>query len=328
MGGDHAPEAVVAGAVQAARERSIGVTLVGPSDLIRRQLQRLDADGLPDVLVEEAPDVVAMDEAPLAALRRKRRASIVVAVDLVQRGEAGAVFTAGHTGAAVLAARTAFGLLPGALRPALAVLVPTPTGSTVLLDVGANLDSRPEHLAQFGLMGAAYARVALNLEDPRVGLLSIGEEAGKGNDLVREAHQRLAASPLTFIGNLEARDLFTGRADVVVCDGFTGNVALKVGEGLVEAIEQMIRDAFGAEVVSQIGALLTRRAFARFKQKLDAAAYGGAPLLGVAGLLLVGHGRSTPQAVENGVVMAARLAEERMVDRLRETIAGQSARPR
>ena len=325
MGGDHAPEAVVAGAVQAARERAIGVTLVGPSDLVRRQLQRLDAEGLPDVLVEEAPDVVAIDEAPLAALRRKRRASIVVAVDLVQRGEAGAVFTAGHTGAAVLAARTAFGLLPGALRPALAVLVPTPTGSTVLLDVGANLESRPEHLAQFGLMGAAYARVALNLDDPRVGLLSIGEEAGKGNDLVREAHQRLASSPLTFIGNLEARDLFTGRADVVVCDGFTGNVALKVGEGLVEAIEQMIRDALGAEVVSQIGALLTRRAFARFKQKVDAAAYGGAPLLGVAGLLLVGHGRSTPQAVENGVVMAARLAEERMVDRLGETIAGRSA---
>jgi glycerol-3-phosphate acyltransferase PlsX len=322
MGGDHAPGAVIAGAMQASRERSVSVTLVGPAAIIEDHLQQLGGARLPDLVVVDAPDTVAMDESPLAALRRKRRTSIAVAVDLVERGEAHAVFSAGHTGAAVLAARTAFGLLPGALRPAVAVLVPTPASATVLLDAGANLDSRPEHLAQFGLMGAAYARIALNLSDPRVGLLSIGEEPGKGNDLVRDAHRRLAAQPITFIGNLEARDLFTGRADVVVCDGFTGNVALKVGEGLVEAIERMIRDELGAEVVSQLGALLTRRAFARFKQRVDAAAYGGAPLLGVARLLLIGHGRSTPQAIENGVVMAARLAEERMVDRLREALAG------
>jgi glycerol-3-phosphate acyltransferase PlsX len=321
MGGDHAPGAVIAGAMQASRERSVSVTLVGPAAIIEDHLQQLGGARLPDLVVVDAPDTVAMDESPLAALRRKRRTSIAVAVDLVERGEAHAVFSAGHTGAAVLAARTAFGLLPGALRPAVAVLVPTPASATVLLDAGANLDSRPEHLAQFGLMGAAYARIALNLSDPRVGLLSIGEEPGKGNDLVRDAHRRLAAQPITFIGNLEARDLFTGRADVVVCDGFTGNVALKVGEGLVEAIERMIRDELGAEVVSQLGALLTRRAFARFKQRVDAAAYGGAPLLGVARLLLIGHGRSTPQAIENGVVMAARLAEERMVDRLREALA-------
>jgi glycerol-3-phosphate acyltransferase PlsX len=165
-------------------------------------------------------------------------------------------------------------------------------------------------------MGAAYAGVVLNLDNPTVGLLSIGEEAGKGNDLVREAHERLAASSLRFIGNLEARDLFTGRADVVVCDGFTGNIALKVGEGLVEAVEHMLREELGAEVVSQLGALLTRRAFARFKQRVDSATYGGAPLLGVAGLTVVGHGRSTPQAVESGIVMAARLAERHMVERL------------
>jgi glycerol-3-phosphate acyltransferase PlsX len=208
------------------------------------------------------------------------------------------------------------------LRPALAVLIPTPAGVTVLLDAGANMESRPEHLVQFGVMGAAYARVALNLDQPRVGLLSIGEEAGKGNDLVREAHRRLCEARVHFVGNVEARDLFTFRADVVVCDGFTGNVALKVGEGLVEAVERMLREELGAEVVSQLGALLTRRAFARLKERVDAASYGGAPLLGLAGLVVVGHGRSTPRAVENGIVMAATLAQNRMLDRLGEALGG------
>lgn len=321
MGGDHAPAAVVAGAVQAARQGTVTITLVGPADAVRAELRRHLAPGDPDIGIIDAPDVVGMGESPLVALRRKRCTSIAIAADLVKRRAADAVFSAGHTGASVLAAHAAFGLMDGALRPALAVLVPTPKGATVLLDAGANLDSRPEHLAQFGIMGAAYARIALGLDEPRVGLLSIGEEAGKGNDLVREAHRRLAKAPVTFIGNLEARDLFTGRADVVVCDGFTGNIALKVGEGLVEAAEQMLRDELGAEVFSQIGSLLTRRAFARFKQRVDAAAYGGAPLLGVAGLLLVGHGRSTPQAVANGIAMAGRLAEGQLVVRLAEAIA-------
>jgi len=321
MGGDHAPEAVVAGALAAVRSGGIRVTLVGPSDTLHAEIRR--HAGTPDVQVRvvDAPDVIDMNEAPLTALRRKRRASIIVAAGLVAAGEADAVFSAGHTGAAVLAARQAFGLMPGVDRPALAVTVPTRTGATVLLDVGVNLESRPEHLAQFGLMGAAYARIALDLDDPRVGLLSIGEEAGKGNDLVREAHQRLAASPLTFVGNVEARDLFTGRADVVVCDGFTGNIALKVGEGLVEAVEQMLRDELGSEVVSQLGALLTRRAFARFKQRVDAAAYGGAPLLGVGRLTVVGHGRSTPRAVESGILMTAGLAGSRMIERLSDVLA-------
>jgi glycerol-3-phosphate acyltransferase PlsX len=328
MGGDHAPAAVIAGAIEAARERGIAVTLVGPAALVRQHVEALGGTGLSELEIVEASDVVGMGESPLVALRRKRQASISVAVDLVSRGDAHAVFSAGHTGASVLAAHSAFGLLPEVHRPALAVLVPTPTSATVLLDVGASLEARPEHLEQFAVMGAAYARVALNLPAPRVGLLSIGEEAGKGNDLVREAHERLAAAPVTFIGNLEARDLFTGRADVVVCDGFTGNVALKVGEGLVEAVERMIREELGAEVVSEFGALLTRRAFARFKQRVDAAAYGAAPLLGVNGLLLIGHGRSTPQAIENGVVMAARLAENRMVTRLGETLtSGASSVP-
>jgi glycerol-3-phosphate acyltransferase PlsX len=171
-------------------------------------------------------------------------------------------------------------------------------------------------------MGAAYARVALNLDRPRVGLLSIGEEAGKGTDLVREAHALLAEAPVCFIGNLEARDMFAGRADVIVCDGFTGNIALKVGEGLVEAVEQMIRDELGSEVVSQLGAYLSRRAFARFRQRVDAAEYGGAPLLGVAGLAIIGHGRSTPRAVRSGIALAGRLAQDQLVRRLADTIRG------
>ncbi|MEZ5317674.1 MAG: phosphate acyltransferase PlsX [Vicinamibacterales bacterium] len=325
MGGDRAPAAVVAGAVAAARGRDLRVVLVGPETAIREELAQHRADDLPITLLD-APDVVAMAEAPLAALRRKRRASIRVAADLVAQGGAQAVFTAGHTGAAVLTAHATFGVLPGVERPALAVIVPAPRGAAILLDAGANVDCRPDHLERFGVMGAAYATVALNIDRPRVGLLSIGEEAGKGNDLVREAHGLLAAAPVDFIGNLEARDMFAGQADVIVCDGFTGNIALKVGEGLVEAVEQMLREELGAEVVSQVGALLTRRAFARFKQRVDAAEYGGAPLLGVAGLVVVGHGRSTPHAVETGIALAARLAAGGMIGRLGRALERGSGR--
>jgi glycerol-3-phosphate acyltransferase PlsX len=319
MGGDHAPGAVVAGAMQAAR-RGLAVTLAGPAELLYEEIAKQGGEAGLAVTVADAPDTVGMDEAPLAALRRKPRASVRVAAGLVARGEAGAFFSAGHTGATFLSAHAAFGMLPGVDRPALAVSVPTETGAAILLDAGANLECRPEHLAQFGVMGAAYARVMLGIERPKVGLLSIGEEAGKGTELVREAHGKLALAPIEFIGNLEAREFFTGRADVIVCDGFTGNIALKVGEGLVAAAQHMLREELGAELVSQIGALLTRRAFARFKQRVDYAESGGAPLLGVNGLALVGHGRSTAQAVENGIALAARLAERGVVQRLADAM--------
>ena len=315
MGGDLAPAAVIAGAVQAVRRQQIGVVLVGAEDAVRAELARLDPGPLP-IAVVDAPETIAMHESPLAALRRKPRASVRVAAGIVAKGEAQAPFSAGHTGATLLAARAALGLLAGVDRPALAVTVPTRTGAAILLDAGANPECRPPHLCQFGVLGAAYAEVALGVERPRVGLLSIGEEAGKGTDLIRDAHALLEAAPVDFIGNLEARDVFTGRADVIVCDGFTGNVALKIGEGLVEAAELMLREELGAELVSQIGALLTRRAFQRFKQRVDYAEHGGAPLLGVDGVVVVGHGRSTPQAVENGIGLAARLARQQMVPRL------------
>lgn len=302
----------------------MGVTLVGAADLVGAEVARLGATGA-GVSVVDAPDVVGMDESPLAALRRKPRASVRVAADLVKAGRADAFFSAGHSGAAFLAAHGAFGLVPGVERPALAVTVPTQRGLAVLLDAGANVECRVEHLVQFAQLGSAYAQVMLEIPSPAVGLLSIGEEPGKGTDLIRDAHARLRQSPLNFLGNLEARDLFSGRADVIVCDGFTGNIALKVGEGLVEALEEMLRDELGGALVSQIGALLTRRAFARFRQRVDYAEYGAAPLLGVNGLALVGHGRSSARAVASGVGLAARLADGRLVARLAEALAAASA---
>jgi glycerol-3-phosphate acyltransferase PlsX len=241
-----------------------------------------------------------------------------VATDLAAAGEAAAVFSAGHSGAAVLVARSTVGLLPGVARPALAVIVPTQTGAAILLDAGANLACRAEHLVQFARLGSAYATAALAVEQPRVGLLSIGEEAGTGTDLVREAHVGISGSGVRFIGNLEAHDLFSGRADVVVCDGFTGNVALKVGEGRVEALEQILRAELGGALVSQIGALLTRRAFERFRQRVDYAEHGAALLVGVGGAMLIGHGRSSARAVVSGIQLAARLVRARVVERLRE----------
>jgi glycerol-3-phosphate acyltransferase PlsX len=320
MGGDRAPAAVVTGALQAARRQGVAVTLVGAEAQLHDELARQDAAG--GLVVVDAPDVITMDDAPLSALRRKPKASVRVAADMVARGEAAAFFSAGHTGATFLAAHHAFGVMTGVERPALAVTVPTRTGAAILLDAGANVDSRPEHLVQFARLGAAFARVSLGIERARIGLLSIGEEAGKGTDLVREAHALLSLAPLEFIGNLEAREFFSGRADVIVCDGFTGNIALKVGEGLVEAAEEMLREELGADAVSRIGSLLTRRAFERFKQRVDYAERGGAPLLGLNGIAVVGHGRSTPQAIENGIALAARLSRERMVERLAEALGG------
>ena len=317
MGGDRAPGAAIAGAVQAAERHGVDVVLVGPKALLGAELARYDRVALSSISVVDAPDVVAMHESPLAAMRRKPRSSIRVAADIVAAGDATALFSAGHSGATVLAAHAAFGILSGVDRPALAVTVPTHTGAAILLDAGANLECRPEHLLQFAHLGSAYSSAALLVDRPRVALLSIGEEAGKGNDLIREAHAHLEQSSLNFIGNLEARELFTGRADVIVCDGFTGNIALKVGEGLVEAVEEMLRAELGAELVSQIGALFTRRAFERFRQRVDYAEYGAGLLLGVGGLTLVGHGRSSPRAVESGIAMAARLAEGRVFERLR-----------
>ncbi len=305
MGGDRAPADIVAGAVAAARECDVAVRLVGDPLAIETAIaSQGGAAGLP-ISIVEAPDVVAMNEAPLAALRRKPRASIAVACQDVTAGRAHAVVSAGHTGATVVAAHAAFGRLAGVDRPALAVLIPTETGSAVLVDAGANIECRPEHLVQFGLMGAAYARVALGRERPAVGLLSIGEEAGKGTDVVREAHAGLAAAPVHFIGNLEARAIFTGAADVIVCDGFTGNVVLKVGEGAAAMFERLLKTELAG--LPRESAAAVAGAMGRFKHRVDDEARGAAPLLGLDGLVLVAHGRSSPTAIRNAIESAARL---------------------
>jgi glycerol-3-phosphate acyltransferase PlsX len=239
-----------------------------------------------------------------------------VAAELVASGEATALVSAGHTGATVLAAHAAFGMVPGVDRPALATTIPTRARPAVLLDAGATLECRPHHLLQFAVMGAAYARLAHEVEQPRVGLLSIGEEATKGNELTREAHRLLKTAPVTFIGNVEGREIYSGVADVVVCDGFTGNIVLKSGEGLVDAVEALLGDELQGTFSSQVGYLLSRRAFRRFRRRVDYSEYGGAVLLGVAGLVIVGHGRSSAKAVRNAVAMAYRLAASDVVSRV------------
>jgi glycerol-3-phosphate acyltransferase PlsX len=321
MGGDTAPGLVVDGALAAARHLDLGVVLVGPASRLETQIERRSGVDPARVRVVDATDVVGMSESPAAALRRKPNASIKLAAELVARGEAAALFSAGHTGATVMAAYGAFGMLAGADRPALAATIPTRGRPAVLLDVGASVECRPAHLLQFAVMGSVYARVAFATERPRVGLLSIGEEETKGNDLTREAHRLLKSAPIDFIGNIEARDVYSGAADVIVCDGFTGNVALKISEGLVETIEGLLREELSSTMTMRVGSLLTQRAMRHFRRRVDYSEYGGAPLLGVAGITIVGHGRSSAKAVRNAVAMAWRFASGQLIQRVEREIA-------
>jgi phosphate acyltransferase len=321
MGGDHAPAAIVDGAVASVRHLDVQVALVGSTSAIEQALVQHAGGPIAGVEVVEAPDVVGMTDAPAATLRRKPRASIRVAADLVARGEAAALFSAGHTGATVMAAHAAFGMIPGVDRPALATTIPTRGRPAVLLDAGANVECRPQHLLQFAVMGSVYAHVALGAERPRVGLLSTGEEETKGNELTRDAHRLLKTSPVNFIGNVEARDVYSGMFDVIVCDGFTGNVVLKTSEGLVEAVEALLGEELRGTFSSQVGYLLSRRAFRRFRRRVDYSEYGGAPLLGVAGLAIVGHGRSSAKAVRNAIAMASRFASSDFIQRVEQEIA-------
>jgi len=324
MGGDHAPSAVVDGAVAAARHLAIQIALVGPTAAVTEALaQHPDWSSLGLELVE-APDVIAMNESPAAALRRRPGATIRVAADLVARKRADALVSAGHTGATVMAAYGAFGTIPGVDRPALAASIPTLARPAVLVDAGANVECRPQHLLQFAVMGTVYARVAYGTERPRVGLLSIGEEETKGNDLTREAHRLLKAAPINFIGNVEGREIYSGSADVIVCDGFTGNVVLKTSEGMVETVEKLLGDELRGTFSSQVGYLLSRRAFRRFRRRVDYSEYGGAPLLGVAGLAIIGHGRSSAKAIRNAIAMAYRFATSDFIPRVEQEIAAAS----
>jgi glycerol-3-phosphate acyltransferase PlsX len=321
MGGDHGPRHIVDGALAAVRHFDLGVILVGRLADLKPEVERHSDVDASRLKLLDAEDVVGMEESPAAALRRKPRASIKVAAEAVARGEASGLFSAGHTGATVMATHAAFGMLPGVDRPALAATIPTERQPAILLDVGASAECRPQHLLQFAVMGAVYARVAFDIPAPRVGLLSTGEEATKGNELTREAHRLLKGSALTFVGNVEARDVYTGDADVIVCDGFTGNVALKISEGLVEVVENLLSDELSRTIPMRFGSVLTRRALRRFRRRVDYSEYGGAPLLGVTGVTVVGHGRSSARAVRNAVAMAYRFAANNFIERVEREIA-------
>ena len=321
MGGDAGPAVNVEGAVAAVRELGLGVILVGVQEEIRRHLDRYDVSGLP-IKVRHASEIVEMDESPSTALRKKKDSSIRVAVDLVKNGDADAVVSAGNTGAVMAITLVVLGPLAGVERPAIAAVLPTLAGHAILLDVGANVDCKPRHLVQFAIMGNVYARQALGKARPRVGLLSIGEEESKGNELTKEAFRALEEEPgIEFIGNVEGVDVFNGHADVVVCDGFTGNVALKIGESVAETVMALIREEVTADLRSRAGALLLRPAFRRLQQRLDYSEIGGAPLLGVNGITIISHGRSSAKAIRNALRVAADCVRSRVLDNIRDGIA-------
>jgi glycerol-3-phosphate acyltransferase PlsX len=323
MGGDFAPAEIVAGCVQAAK---IGygvsqIILVGNEAAIQAELDKYPNS--PDCLkIVHASEVVGMDESPAVAIRRKRDASISRAIDLVKNGEADAVFSAGNTGAAVVAATLKLRTLEGISRPAIAAIMPTMKNPCVLLDAGANIDCTPDMLCEFAAMGEVYAREILHIERPRVGLLSIGEEDAKGNDTTKEAFKILDRSPLNFVGNVESRDLFEGRVDVVSCDGFVGNVVLKTSESVAKAMGTWMKTSFTSKLNRKLGALLLQGAFKEIKEKSDPSNYGGAPLLGANGVVLIGHGSSTAEAVKNAIrVISAEIKHDinhHIVERISE----------
>lgn len=325
MGGDLAPSATVQGAVEAVRQHGLKVLLVGREAALKRELAKA-GNGLRGLQIVDAPEVVAMDDPATAPARMKRNSSMAVAAELVRDGRACAFVTAGNSGAAMVAAKLILGMIEGVERPALATPVPGIDRQTLLLDVGANVDCRPIHLQHFAVMGHFYSQAVLGVANPRLGLLSIGEEEGKGDRRTIEAYRLLADTGLNFVGNVEGRDLYAGTVDVVVCDGFVGNVVLKVSEGLGEMVYALLRREAKSSPAAAVGLLLAKRALTALRRKSDYAEYGGAPLLGVRGACLVGHGRSTPKAIRNAIRFAHSCATRGVVAHIAEKVARLQAR--
>ena len=323
MGSDRAPKPEVEGAIQAARHYGVRVSLVGPETVLRSELARHPGAWSLPLEIAHASEVITMEEKAAQAVRAKRDSTLRVGLRLVRDGQAVGFVSAGNTGAAMATAKVVLGMLPGVDRPALAAVFPTAIGSTaILLDVGANVDCRPENLEQFAVMGDIYFRSIFGTRRPRVGLLSIGEEESKGNELTREAFQLLKQLPLNFVGNVEGRDLYGGRVDVIVADGFVGNVALKTSEGVAALVRATLKETLKATITRQVGYWLSRSAFADFKKRLDHTEYGGAPLLGVKGVCFITHGSSNANAIKNAIRVAAEFAERRINDKIEKELAG------
>ena len=323
MGGDHAPAAIVDGCVQAIAAHTHNLVLVGRREAIGAELARhgIPAAGNERISVVDARDVIEMHEPAVIAIRQKKHSSIRVACHLVREGTAQAVISAGNTGAVMVTAKVVMGTLHGIERPAVMALLPNLKGRSVWLDVGANVQPRPEHLYQFAIMGEIYARDILQVERPRVGILSIGEEDSKGNSITKDAAALLRGSGLNFVGNVEGRDIFNGSTDVIVSDGFTGNVSLKAIESVAEMLAVLLKQEISATWSSRLGYLFARRAFASFKKRVDYAEYGGMPLLGVRGGAIICHGRSSPKAIMNAVRVAAEVVQHRVDDRIQDVLA-------
>lgn len=322
MGGDFGPNIIVEGALKAAEEFKVEVLLVGAEELIEKEIGKFSVSDA-KITVVNAAEAIGMGEG-LLAFRRKKRSSIRVGIQLVKDGKAEAFVTTGNTAAVVYISRRVLGPLQGIEKPALSLLVPTLTGLTLLVDVGANVNCRPYDLHQFAIMGHIFMKNVCDIKNPRIALMSIGEEQTKGNDLTKEVFERLQASSLNFIGNLEGKDIYSGKADVIVSDGFTGNIALKVSEGVVETVMSMARTEMMRNFFSKIGFFLMKRNLKKLYKRLHYAEYGGAPLLGLNGVCVVGHGRSNPTAVKNAVRLAKDFVTSQALEKIQHEIVGSS----
>lgn len=320
MGGDHAPHVNVDAAIAAAREFGIKSLLVGSAARLTRLLEDSGYRGL-DLEIVDAPQVITMDDPATAAVRGKRNSSIRVAANCVRDGRAEGLVSAGHTGAAMVSAKMVIGTIEGVDRPALAAVLPNLSGHCLLMDVGANPDAKTQHFKEFAVMGSIYAQLAFGKAAPSIGLMSIGEEETKGTDRTKEAFKVLKEAGLNFIGNVEGRDVFDGKVDVIVTDGFTGNVILKVSEALGEMVEKLLREEIKRTLQASVGFLLSRSAFRSFRQRLDYSEYGGAPLLGVKGCVIICHGRSSAKAIKNAIRFAAEFSRQRLAEKIQTSIA-------
>jgi glycerol-3-phosphate acyltransferase PlsX len=342
MGSDRAPKPEIEGAIHAARNYGVRVLLVGPETVLQAELNRHPSASRLPIEIVHASEVITMEDKAVQAVRSKRDSSMRVGLRLVREGRAAGFVTAGNTGAAMATAKMVLGALHGVDRPALAAVFPTAPGTAaILLDVGANVDCKPRNLEQFAVMGEIYFRSMFGYPKfgdpksmrfgtgraPRVGLLSIGEEETKGNELTREAFQLLKQLPLNFVGNVEGRDLFNGHVDVIVADGFVGNVALKISEGVANLVRTVLKESLKATITSQVGYMLSRSAFADFKKRIDHTEYGGAPLLGLKGVCIITHGSSNANAIKNAVRVAAEFSQRRINESIEQGLAGLGPAP-